>query len=119
MKHLFAGAAPGAERTSSVRSQAAALLVVVLIVVLGMRGMSLSGADAKGAVRRAVDAMAPSQYSSDNNMAGFVAVLREGVEQSQPEDPIGFVIGALRGVQSTKMIIAGAPASGKGTQCEV
>eukprot|EP01028_Stygiella_incarcerata_P001329 TRINITY_DN1221_c0_g1_i2.p1 TRINITY_DN1221_c0_g1~~TRINITY_DN1221_c0_g1_i2.p1 ORF type:complete len:469 (-),score=131.11 TRINITY_DN1221_c0_g1_i2:169-1575(-) len=57
-------------------------------------------------------------YMKRHNIRGLFERLLKDLTVHKPSDPISFLIERLKKKEGPKIIIAGAPASGKGTQCE-
>eukprot|EP00755_Sulcionema_specki_P025172 Sspe_Gene.82719::Locus_54220_Transcript_2_5_Confidence_0.286_Length_1411::g.82719::m.82719/K00939/adk, AK; adenylate kinase len=60
-----------------------------------------------------------SVYADRHNLQALFGVLWGALHQKSPEDPVSFLISAAKHITAPKVIITGAPASGKGTQCEM
>jgi adenylate kinase len=57
-------------------------------------------------------------YMKRHGIRGLFERLLKELTVHKPSDPISFLIDRLKTKEGPKIIIAGAPASGKGTQCE-
>eukprot|EP01060_Flectonema_neradi_P018253 TRINITY_DN2504_c5_g1_i1.p1 TRINITY_DN2504_c5_g1~~TRINITY_DN2504_c5_g1_i1.p1 ORF type:complete len:263 (+),score=41.51 TRINITY_DN2504_c5_g1_i1:73-861(+) len=63
-------------------------------------------------------AVTTSEYMSANQIPLLIEALRSSLEKEKPLDPLEFISDVVKNVPRHKMIIKGAPASGKGTQCD-
>ena len=61
----------------------------------------------------------PKSYSEEQDVEGLLLALKARLEYMQPENPVNYLQDLLQNASSPKVIIMGAPASGKGTQCEM
>eukprot|EP01060_Flectonema_neradi_P029614 TRINITY_DN412_c0_g1_i2.p1 TRINITY_DN412_c0_g1~~TRINITY_DN412_c0_g1_i2.p1 ORF type:complete len:304 (+),score=38.12 TRINITY_DN412_c0_g1_i2:47-958(+) len=61
----------------------------------------------------------PKSYDEEQNLEGLMKALKAKLEYNQPENPVSYLQELLQNASSPKVIIMGAPASGKGTQCEM
>ena len=100
-----------ASGTSLFQWRTAALIGIILGIVL-FRGMHA------GEMHTPLFSYA-STHAEQHGIDALLGSLRAGLDAHEPEDPVAYLQGALQNMSSPKVIIAGAPASGKGTQCEV
>ena len=66
-----------------------------------------------------VDFQQTADYAEQHDVFRLFQRLLQELVIHKPEDPIEFLIKTLKTTPAPKIVIAGAPASGKGTQCEL
>ena len=63
-------------------------------------------------------ALTTADYMSANQIPLLIDALKSSLEKDKPLDPLEYISEIVKSVPKHKMIIKGAPASGKGTQCD-
>ena len=59
-----------------------------------------------------------TEYMEKNQLHDFFRILKQCIEEEQPENPVDFIAEFISKVSKPRLVIKGPPASGKGTQCE-
>eukprot|EP01064_Diplonema_japonicum_P039278 TRINITY_DN9804_c0_g3_i1.p1 TRINITY_DN9804_c0_g3~~TRINITY_DN9804_c0_g3_i1.p1 ORF type:complete len:320 (+),score=44.82 TRINITY_DN9804_c0_g3_i1:85-1044(+) len=101
--------------------------LAVLMVVSQGSGAGLVNTiyqeSAKKSVKTIKISMPPSstaeKYFKTHSMEHMVGAIVQGTVNVKPADPVRFLRESLGNVSTPKIIIAGPPAGGKGTQCEM